>query len=191
MVSFFSEWCLEKSITVDLAKIEPQELADKLSIFYAEVAPKPTKSRNKLPIAQVNKYHKNSLKNIRAALNRYLQVELGRSFNIVTGIEFKKANDMLSGKLKMNVKQGLSRPTQHKNVISSNDMSAIYRYLMKDNPITLRYRVWVDLSVHFVTRGQEFHSQLTPKSLTFEKDETSAEYVSLTHETTQKNIKAT
>ena len=94
---------------------------------------------------------------------------------------------MLNGKLKLNTKTGLSRSTQHKPIIPPLDMYAINQYLMQDNPITLRYRVWLNLSIHYVTRGLEFHSQLSPTSLEIRFDETGAEYVILTHQTMQKH----
>jgi len=140
-----------------------------------------------LPEAQAEEYHKNTLKNVRAAINRHIQVECGRSINIVIDPEFKKANNMLNGKLKLNTKTGLSRSTQHKPIIPPLDMYAINQYLMQDNPITLRYRVWLYLSIHYVTHGLEFHSQLSPTSLEIRFDETGAEYVILTHQTMQKN----
>jgi len=38
-----------------------------------------------------------------------------------------------------------------------------------------------------VTRGIEFHHQLTPTSLKFENDESGMEYITLNHETLKKN----
>ena len=49
--------------------------------------------------------------------------------------------------------------------------------------------MWFNLAIHFVTRGLEFHEQLTIQSFEFKIDETNdKEYVCLTHETKQKNI---
>ena len=46
-------------MTIDLIQVEPHDSAEKLTIFYAEVAPKPTQSRkNKLATPQVTEYHK-------------------------------------------------------------------------------------------------------------------------------------
>lgn len=39
------------------------------------------------------------------------------------------------------------------------------------NPVILRYKVWYDLAIHFVSRGLEFHQQLTPTSFEFAVDE--------------------
>ena len=55
------------------------------------------------------------------------------------------------------------------------------------NKVILRYRVWYDLSIHFVTRGLEFHQQLSRNSFQFLIDDDGIEYVALSHETKQKN----
>lgn len=54
-------------------------------------------------------------------------------------------------------------------------------------PVILRYRVWFNLSVHFVSRGLEFHQQLTPESFLFLHDDNGVENVSLFHKTKQKD----
>ena len=54
------------------------------------------------------------------------------------------------------------------------------------SPIILRQCVYFQLSIHFVSRGQEFHHQLKLDSFQFHSDDT-GEYVTLKHETQQKN----
>lgn len=128
------------------------------------------------------------MKNIRAAINRHLS-DLERDMNIVKDKEFKSANDTLDGKLKHNVKCGISKPTKHKEVITPEDLMRIREYLYSvDNPVILRYRVWYDIAIHFVTRGLEFHEQLKQNSFEFITDENEHEYVVLSHETKQKTI---
>ena len=53
-----------------------------------------------MPGQQAAEYHKNSLKNVRAALNRHLK-DIGCDIDIVKDIEFKAANAMLNAKLKL------------------------------------------------------------------------------------------
>ena len=66
----------------------------------------------------------------------------------------------------------MSRPTQHKDVISHSDLGQVTQFLnITQSPVILRYKVWYDLFVHFVTRGLEFHQQLTLQSFEFMKDE--------------------
>lgn len=137
--------------------------------------------------AQAQEYHKNSFKSIRAGINRHLR-DLDRDLDIVRDKGFRKANDILDGKLKQNLQQGLSRPTKHKEVIPVSDLNKINTYLFSaHNPVILRYRVWYHIAIHFVTRGLEFHQQLNLKSFVFKKDENDREYASLSHETKQKN----
>jgi hypothetical protein len=68
---------------------------------------------------------KNTLKSVRAAINRHLK-DIGRTVDIVRDTEFKSANAMLSAKLKFNLRNGLSRPTQH-HLIISNQESNIFQ----------------------------------------------------------------
>ena len=94
---------------------------------------------------------------------------------------------MLNAKLKQNLKQGLSRPTQHYPIIPKEDLSKIQDYLKGENPILLRYRVWYLLAIHFVSHGIEFHQQLKLSSLLFCEDESGNKYITISHETCQKN----
>ena len=97
------------------------------------------------------------MKNIRAAINRHIQ-DLDRDFDIVRDKGFRKVND-IDGKLKSSLQKGLSRPTKHKEIITLNDLEKITFYLYSvDNPVILRFRVWYNLAIHFVTRGLEFNS---------------------------------
>lgn len=56
-----------------------------------------------------------------SALNRHLQ-NPGQNINIVRDKEFKSANHTLDGMMKVMTKTGASRTTQHKSVITSDDL---------------------------------------------------------------------
>ena len=139
--------------------------------------------------AQTGYYHKNTLKNIRSAINRHLN-DIGRSVDIVRDKEFKPANQTLDGMLKKMTQIGASRPTKHKEVINPEDLSKIASNLraVKFSPLVLRQCVWYHLSIHFISRGLEFHHQLRRDSFNFHTDENGLEYVTLRHETQQKNF---
>ncbi|KAL3874896.1 hypothetical protein ACJMK2_037850 [Sinanodonta woodiana] len=94
---------------------------------------------------------------------------------------------MLNAKLKFNLKSGISRPTQHYQLISLDELGKINAYLQKSDPVALRFKIWYLLAIHFVTRGIEFHHQLTTTSLKFEYDKSGMEYITLNHETLQNN----
>ncbi|KAK3106038.1 hypothetical protein FSP39_011471 [Pinctada imbricata] len=188
-VKVFQEWSVHDSGSeVDFHEINSDELNIKLRRFYAEAQPANVSKRaNSMSEAQASEYHKNSFKAIRSAINRHLN-DLNRDIDIVRDKAFKTANQALDGKLKQNVADGLSRPTKHKDVISTPDLHLINTYLHSDtNPIVLRHKVWYDLSVHFVSRGLELHPQLHMDSFKFMNDETGREYVTLLHDVRQKN----
>ena len=46
----------------------------------------------------------------------------------------------------------------------------------------LPFRIWYFLAKHFVSRGWEFHHQLSIRSLKFERDENCIEYVTISYE---------
>ena len=127
-------------------------------------------------------------KNIRSAINRHMQ-DLGRAIDVIRGVEFRSANRVLDGMLKQMTKQGQSRPTQHKPVLESEDLVKIATYFQKAmlSQVMLRHRVWYYISIHFVSRGLEFHHQLKRDSLIFQTDDKGDEYVTLSHECQQKN----
>ena len=132
------------------------------------------------------------MKNASAAINRHFK-DINRKVDIVKDAEFQEANDMLDAKVKTNLKAGLNLPTQHKPIIvtPSADLKLIKNYLQKDNPITLRYRIWYILSIQFVSiqfvsRGLEFHPQLNQNSFTLHKDENGLEFFQFTHEVKEK-----
>ncbi|XP_069107107.1 uncharacterized protein [Argopecten irradians] len=177
-IRIFQDWNIEKRGTpVDLTSVSAEDLAEILKHFYVAARPK---SENEL-------YHKNTLKNIRGAINRYF-VDIGRNLDIVRDREFKQANGVLDGLLKQREKTGESKATAHKPIIEPEHLHKIATYLSRasSSPIILRHCVWYNLSVHFITRGMEFHHQLTPQSFEFHNDE-SGEYVTMTHTTQQKN----
>ena len=145
------------------------------------------KENSPITSLQPAEYHRNTMKNARAAINRHFK-DIYRKVDIVKDAEFQEANDMLDAKVKTNLKAGLNLPTQHKPIIiiPSADLKLIKNYLQKDNPITLRYRIWYILSIQFVFRGLEFLPQLNRNSFTLQKDENGLEFFQLTHEFKEK-----
>lgn len=89
---------------LDTSEVTPDVLANKLSKFYAVVKPhrKPKKKRETKALEVENNdqiYHKNTLINIRSAINRHL-TDIGRGIDIVQDEEFKTANRTLNGQFK-------------------------------------------------------------------------------------------
>ena len=136
---------------------------------------------------QASEYHNNTFKSIRSALNRHIH-DIGRQFDIVRDREFRESNNVLDGKLKKNLQDGLSRPIKHKEIIPKQDLDKISAYVFGEpTPISLRFRIWLLIAIQFISRGLEFHEQLKTDSFEFHVDENKQEYVALSHETKQKN----
>ena len=115
---------------------------------------------------------------------------MGRDLDIVRDKEFKAANRALDGLMKTLTKTGASRATQHKAILVEEDIKAIAVYFAnsaKSSPIVLRQAVWYLISIHFVTRGLEFHHQILRASIKFCKDKNNREYMKLEQEVQEKN----
>lgn len=99
------------------------------------------------------------------------------------------ANRALDGLLKERMRSGTSLPTNHKEIIEPADLQKMFTYLKKgsSSPVILRHAVWFLTSIHFLSRGLELHHQLNLKSFEFKNDE-NGEYVTLSHDTQQKNF---
>ena len=155
--------------TIDFQTVSVGSLNDNLRQFYAEAQPKHLSKRAlKMAENQAQEYHKNTLKSVRAAINRHVK-DIGRTVDIVRDTEFKSGNAMLGAKLKFNLRNALSRPTQYHPVISNQELMQINTYLSKEDIVALPFRVWYLLAVHFVSRGIEFHHQLSMNSIKFQK----------------------
>ncbi|WAR29946.1 hypothetical protein MAR_003514, partial [Mya arenaria] len=103
-----------------------QHINNLLRKFYCGVASQEKKSKS--AELQLKVYHKNTMKNIRAALNRHLS-DIGSNIDIVHGQLFKSANRTLNGLLKTQMWEGLSLPTKHKSIISNGDLSRLADYI--------------------------------------------------------------
>lgn len=175
----------------DLDSIPVEDLAYLIRKFYCEARPKESKSREQnLPSNLSQVYHKNTLKSVRCAINRHLQ-DIGRSIDIVRDKEFKAANRTLDGMLKEMTRAGASRGTTHKEVIDTADIKKNSEYFVNHSEncaVTLRQCVWYNISLHFITRGLECHHQLLQESFQFHQDENDKEFVTINHETQQKNF---
>ena len=126
---------------VDFRIVTSHGLNQLLRRFYAEAAPKLSDKRHQKMGLVGAEYHKNTLKNIRGAINRDLH-DIGVEFDIVRDKSFKSSNNniMLDAKLRSNLEQGMSVPTMHKAIISKLDLIKISTYLnvSNPNPIILR-----------------------------------------------------
>lgn len=158
--------------------MEEPLLCKTLRKFYGELQNREGKS-----------YSKSSLVSMRGALQRYLTGDrVQRVINIVTGPEFKSANDVLNGKLKQLKREGLDVSKSHPP-ISDNDILKMYSSgtLSNLNPTSLQLKVFLEVCMHFGRRGREGLRELTKKHLEFKRDDVGNEFVTLSFNPAEKN----
>ncbi|WAQ93557.1 hypothetical protein MAR_006028 [Mya arenaria] len=134
------------------------ERAADLGPTALKATPKQTEAR-KQAVLQFSEYHRNTLTNIRSALNRHLK-DLKRDIDLVRDKAFTSANNTLNGFLK------------HRTS-NEADLEKIRKYLelYETSAIVLRECVWYLIAIHFVTRGLEVHHQLRNDSLVVSTDD--------------------
>lgn len=151
---------------------EPEELAKKLKQFYAEASSYDGKE-----------YTKSSLIGLRAGINRYLQYPpYNKEFSIISSPAFSMANEVLLGRIKLNLMNGVAQKKQ-RSVISPNDISKMYSTgtLGNDNPESLQNKVFFELALHFCVRGKAGWQNVEKTSISFMTDVENGglEYVTL------------
>lgn len=146
--------------------------------FYGELVNKDGKA-----------YSRSSTVSIRGAIQRHLTgAEFQRVINLVSGPNFKSANDVLSGALKEMKKEGLDHSKSYPP-INDTDISLLYSTgtLSDMDPTRLQYKIFFELCLHFGRRGREGLRELNKDQLVFELDEVGVEYVTLCFNPSEKN----
>lgn len=146
--------------------------------FYAELISREGKE-----------YSRSSLLSIRAAIHRHLTgPSHKRVLNVISGPDFKCANDVLTGKIKTLKKEGLDTSTSHP-AIKDSDIKLMYSTgtLSDDNPTSLQMKVYFEFCLHFGRRGREGLRELKKQHFVFKFDDHGNEYCTLSHNSLEKN----
>lgn len=163
---------METGKPVDFEECTAEDLALTLRQFYADVRTK-----------KGEKYSRAGFVSIRSAINRHTRFPpYVRTIDIIKDKEFHAANQVYSGCLKTVREEGLDI-VHHKMPISSDDMEKMYSSgtLSNDNPKSLQYKVFVELSLHFGRRGREGFRELKKSSFDVKTDSNGVEYVVQTY----------
>lgn len=113
--------------------------------FFAEVRQKDGK-----------KYSRASLLSLRAAIQRHLvSPPFNRQLNLLTDGDFKGLNSLLSGIIKRQKKMGQDVTKNHPP-ISDSDLAKMYSsgVLSNEDPTSLQYKIFFELTLHFGRRGR-------------------------------------
>ena len=131
-------------------------------------------------------YSRNSMKNIRAGLDRYLS-SLKVSFSIVGDRSFKPANDVLDASLKSLARQGLISSTKHKPPISPEDLERLYstNQLGTETPQSLVQTAWFNVLLYFGRRGRENQRSMVADDIVFKRASDGSEFVMLRERATK------
>ena len=120
---------------------------------------------------------------LRSAIQRHLEgPPHNRTLDIIHDSEFKPAHLVFTGRLKVNRAEG-NDVTKHKDPIEQGDLQKMYDsgVLSDNNPTALQYKVFVEISLHFVRRGREGLRELKASAFQFKHDDEGKEYVTLDH----------
>lgn len=135
-----------------------KELCAILRKFYGELATK-----------EGEEYSRSSILPMLAAIQRHIT---GAPFNcfiiVVSGPQFRPANDIIQGKLKKMKREGLDF-SHHYPAIPQEDINKMYstNTLSEDNPTALQLKVYFELGLHFGRRGREGLRDLQKSQIVF------------------------
>lgn len=158
--------------------MEPAELGVVFKHFYAEVLQKDGRE-----------YSRSSLTCIRAAIQRHLS---GPPYNSVINVmadgHFKPANALINGAIRNQKRRGEDESTHHAP-ISEKDVELMYGsgVLSKNDPVSLQYKTFFELLLHFGRRGREGLRELNKSDIIFKTDDEGVEFATLKYNPHEKN----
>lgn len=158
--------------------MEPAELGVVLKHFYAEVRQKDGRE-----------YSRSSLTCIRAAIQRHLSGPPYNSvINIMSDGHFNSANSLISGMIRNKKRRGEDQSTHH-SAISETDIDLMYSsgVLAKSDPVSLQFKTFFEVSLHFGRRGREGLRELNKSDIIFKHDDEGVEYATLNFNPHEKN----
>ena len=174
----FSEWLVATGSSPDFESLNVTDLNGLLRKFYAEV-------RNQ----KGECYSKSAYSGLRAAINRHLSgAPYYKKFDIIRDCQFKAANSIFIGQLRLLKQQGKDITESHK-AIGPGDVKKMYSSgtLSNLNPISLQRKVFFETCLHFGRRGREGLRSLSKTSFVFKVDDQGREFATLNFKEVEKN----
>lgn len=160
--------------------METDLLSVALRRFYAEA-----RTKKGVP------YSRPAMIAIRASLQRHLiSPPHNRTISIVSDREFTAANQVFTGRLKINRADG-NDTTKHKAVIEAGDIAKMYEShtLSNANPVALQNKVFFEISLHFLRRAKEGLRELRKDSFEIRTDDEGKRYATITYQEKSKKDK--
>ena len=177
---FCTDWLTNRREDADFELKPADVLAALLRRFYAEA-----RTLKGLP------YSRPAMISIRSAIQRHLiQPPFNRTISIISDREFKPANLVFTGRLKVNREEG-NDTTKHKDVIEPGDIARLYDTdtLSNLSPQALQNKVFFEISLHFARRAKEGMRDLKKSSFAILTDDQGKRYATITHNEKSKKDK--
>lgn len=131
-------------------------------------------------------YSRNSMRAIRAGLERHLNKE-NANFSIINDREFNPANKALNAHLVELARQGKISSTKHKEAMVPKDVEILYdkKQLGLETPESLLQTAWFNIMLHFGKRGRENQREMTADDIQIHKSSCGLEYITLVERATK------
>lgn len=161
---------MERGEPIAFEEAEKSKLAGYLKRFYGE-----------LRDSKGQQYSSSSLLSIRSGLQRHLsRPPHEKNINLIFEHDFKPANRVLTGKIRVLKEKGLDTSTSHK-AISLEHIQQMYSTgaLSTSSPLSLQHKVYFEVALHFVRGGREILRELSKDHFIFRVTPDGAEYATL------------
>lgn len=165
-----TEWLTEKELPIAFEDAADEVLAGYLSKFYAGLQSKGGMD-----------YSKSSVLSIRSSLQRHLSFPpCSRAINIVSGITFKRANNVIRAIIREMKRKGSSLSKLHEP-ITPEDLKRMYtsEALSQKDPTSLLHKVYFEMALHFGMFGRERFREVEQQHIQFRVDGNGVEYAQL------------
>ena len=169
---------------VDALKAE--DLPQLLETFYVEVRSQKQICNgagdpifDEAGVVQYEEYTNNSMRSLRAALNRHFKITLG--VNIIDNAEFIRANELFAGKLRINKEEGRGT-TKHKQPITDEDIQKLNEYFKRNmagppNAVLLQEIVLFNVIFYMGRKGRENLRNMTKETFSITTDSSGLKYI--------------
>ena len=127
---------------------------------------------------------------IRASIHRHLtSVEINSDYDIVNGIQFRRANGVLKAMIGKYLASDTSKQKEYQE-ISPSDMQKLKEYFDRSDANRLQEEVIFHCLYCFALRGRETLRQMTKDTIGYSKDDKGREYLCIQRNMISKNVKA-
>ena len=166
-VKLYKQWAHERSININLEKIDSQSLDKVLSQFYGEICEQDWRE-----------YEPDNLRVMQSLLYRYLS-EKAYNKSILKDLVFNAKCKILEGKARLLREQGIGEKKNSSKAIDSGEEYILWNYqkLGDSSSSSLVRAMWFLCIQHFGLQGCQQHTNMRVESFVFLRDTNGCEYI--------------